>query len=344
MNHELYIKRCVELAQNAKGYTSPNPMVGSVVIYKEQIIGEGWHRAPGQPHAEVNAINSIQDKSKLQNSTIYVSLEPCAHFGRTPPCCDLIIENKIPRVVIGCRDPFKQVNGRGIEKLKAAGIDVTEGVLEKECLNLNKAFFTFHTKKRPFIILKWAQTADGFMDISREENEKGIKWITQPETKTLVHQWRAEVDAILVGKNTVLNDNPSLTVREVKGKNPIRLVIDPKGEVRMDHTICNNEAPTVIFTDQSAESQKNTNNELINYSGQPLKQIMNYCFQQQIQSILVEGGRHTLQSFIDAGLWDEARVLIGISRFKNGLMALEMNHSPTSSFTFGKDQVNIYHP
>ncbi len=344
MNHELYIKRCIDLAQNAKGYTSPNPMVGSVIVCEDKIIGEGWHHAPGLPHAEVNAINSVTEKEKLEDSTIYVSLEPCAHFGRTPPCSDLIIENKIPRVVIGCRDPFEQVNGRGIEKLKAAGIEVTEGILEEECLKLNKAFFTFHTKKRPYIILKWAQTADGFMDISRKENEKGINWITQPETKTLVHQWRAEVDAILVGKNTILNDNPSLTVREVEGKNPIRLIIDPRAQLSNDHSIFNNDAPTAIFTDQNTKAKNGVKHQLIDYSSEPLTEIMNYCYNHQIQSVLVEGGAHTLQSFINAGLWDEARVLTGLSKFKNGLQAPQIKLAPASSFSFGKDQVNIYHP
>ncbi len=343
MNHELYIKRCIELAQNAKGYTSPNPMVGSVIVHNEQIIGEGWHHAPGQPHAEVNAINSVVEKSKLEESTIYVSLEPCAHFGRTPPCSDLIIENMIPKVVIGCRDPFEQVNGRGIEKLKAAGIEVIEGILENECLDLNKAFFTFHTKKRPYIILKWAQTGDGFMDISRKENEKGIKWITQPETKTLVHQWRAEVDAILAGKYTVLNDNPSLTVREVGGKNPLRLVLDSKGEITPDYSIFNEEAQTVVFVDRNINST-NSNHYPIDYSNSPLEQVMDYCYQNQIQSVLVEGGAHTLQSFIDEGLWDEARVLTGVGTFENGLQAPGLNFAPISTFSFGKDIVNIYRP
>lgn len=344
MNHKLYMRRCIELAQNANGYTSPNPMVGSVVVHNEQIIGEGWHHAPGQPHAEVNAINSVKDKSKLKDSTIYVSLEPCAHFGRTPPCSDLIIENKIPRVVIGCRDPFEQVNGRGIEKLKAAGIEVIEGVLEEKCLELNKAFFTFHTKKRPYIILKWAQIADGFMDISRKENERGINWITQPETKTLVHQWRADVDAILVGKNTVLNDNPSLTVREVKGKNPIRLVMDRRNQLKDNFSIFNDEAETVVFTDKDTKPNEMKNHHTIDFSKNPLKQIMDYCYQNQIQSVLVEGGAHTLQSFIEAGLWDEARVLTGVGKFDDGLKGPQLHGFPISTKSFGKDVVKIYHP
>ncbi len=338
------MKRCLELARNAKGYTSPNPMVGSVIVYNERIIGEGWHHAPGLPHAEVNAINSVKDKSKLKDSTIYVSLEPCAHFGKTPPCSDLIIENKIPKVVIGCRDPFEEVNGRGIEKLKNVGVEVIEGILDEESRNLNKSFFTFHTKKRPYIILKWAQTADGFMDISRKENEKGINWITQPETKTLVHQWRADVDAILVGKNTVLNDNPSLTVREVEGKNPIRLIIDPKAEINSDFSIFGKEVQTVIFSDLKAKVHQNGIHVQINFDENPLKEIMEYCFNHQIQSILVEGGAATLQAFIDNNLWDEARVFTGITKFNDGLMAPQLNSQPTSSFHFGKDQVNIYRP
>lgn len=342
MKHESYMQRCISLAENAKGQTSPNPLVGAVVVYQDRIIGEGWHHFAGGPHAEVNAINSVEDPSLLSQSTIYVSLEPCAHFGKTPPCSDLIIEKKIPRVVIGCRDPFSEVNGRGIEKLRASGVEVIEGVLEEECRNLNAGFFTFHTKKRPYIILKWAQTTDGFMDPIRQNGDKGVKWITQPETKVLVHQWRAEVDAILVGKNTVLNDDPSLTVREVAGKNPIRLVMDPHMQIRGSYSIFNDEAKTFIFTGTQEFPKNNTLYQYIDFDLNPLHDILQFCYQHEIQTLMVEGGAKTIQSFIDGGLWDEARVLNGVSRFGAGLSAPRLNLPPSETTHFAKDTLNIY--
>ncbi len=334
--HDHYMQRCIDLAKNAKGQTSPNPLVGAVVVYNDKIIGEGWHHKAGEPHAEVNAINSVQDKSLLSESSIYVSLEPCAHFGKTPPCADLIIKHKLNEVIIGCRDPFESVNGKGIEKLEQAGIKVILGVLEKKCQELNAPFFTFHQKKRPYIILKWAETKDGFMDPIRINNDKGVKWITQPETKVLVHKWRAEVDAILVGKNTVINDNPSLTVREVIGKNPIRIVLAPKGDIPLDSAVLSEEAKTWVVTDKAAKKQFE-NQHSINFSNNPIKQLMDFCYQQNIQSLLVEGGAHTLQSFIDADLWDEKRVLIGDSNFTEGLKAPASEGKLISETRLGRD-------
>lgn len=342
MNHQLYMQRCISLAKNGRGQTSPNPMVGAVVVHNDKIIGEGWHHYAGAPHAEVNAINNVSDPDLLSQSTIYVSLEPCAHFGKTPPCSDLIIEKKIPKVAIGCRDPFSEVNGRGIEKLRASSVEVVEGVLEKECRDLNAAFFTFHIKKRPYIILKWAQTADGFMDPIRENGEKGIKWITQPETKVLVHQWRAEVDAILVGKNTVINDDPSLTVREVAGKNPIRLVIDPEMQIRGSYSILNEEVQTFIFTGAQEIPKGKTLHQFIDFEINPLHDILEFCYRHEVQSLMVEGGATTLQSFIDAGLWDEARVFTGITRFGQGLSAPKIPLLPSETTHFAKDTLNIY--
>jgi diaminohydroxyphosphoribosylaminopyrimidine deaminase/5-amino-6-(5-phosphoribosylamino)uracil reductase len=343
MNHEKYMQRCIELAQNARGYTSPNPMVGAVIVYQNTIIGEGWHHAPGLPHAEVNAINNVADKSLLKHSTIYVSLEPCAHFGRTPPCSDLIIHHKIPRVVIGCRDPFEHVNGRGIKKLKEAGIEVIEEVLKQQCLNLNKAFFTFHTKRRPYIILKWAQTNDGFIDRTRNGQEKGVNWISQPETQTLVHSWRAQVDAILVGATTVLHDNPSLTVRAVEGKNPTRLIIDPNNKVNKSFAVNDDEALSAFFRKNPSQQplQPGTNAEVL-YKGDALQTVVSYCLKNNLQSILVEGGAHTLQAFIEAGLYDEIRVITGVSSFSSGLKAPVFKARKQQSFAFGKDIVNIY--
>lgn len=342
MNHEIYIKRCIQLAKNAEGNTSPNPMVGSVIVHNGKIIGEGWHAKAGEPHAEVNAINSVQDKSLLAESTIYVSLEPCAHFGKTPPCADLIVKHKIPKVVIGCRDPFDAVNGKGIEKLLAAGIDVSVGILEKECLELNRAFFTYHTKKRPYIILKWAQTQDGFLDKLREEKDTGINWITQPETKLLVHKWRHEVDAILVGANTILNDNPELTVRLLEGHNPVRLIIDPHGKCSLESKTFSASGHTVVFTNSPLPNQEHITFIELRQEDSILEKILSTCYNMQIQSMLVEGGTHTLQSFIDANLWDEARVLTGISSFGSGLRAPELKDKPKETHKFGKDILNVF--
>ncbi len=220
------MRRCLQLAKMGEGNVAPNPMVGAVIVCNHKIIGEGYHQEFGGPHAEVNAINSVKDKSLLAKSTIYVSLEPCAHHGKTPPCSDLIVEHKIPKVVIGSQDTFSKVNGKGIKKLEANGCQVTCGVLEKECRKLNKRFFTFHEKKRPFVILKWAQTKDGFLDKKRNEGEKGIHWITAPETRSLVHLWRSKEMGVLVGRQTAAVDDPKLNVRDVTGKNPVRIILD----------------------------------------------------------------------------------------------------------------------
>jgi diaminohydroxyphosphoribosylaminopyrimidine deaminase / 5-amino-6-(5-phosphoribosylamino)uracil reductase len=234
--HQKYIKRCIELAKNGLGTTYPNPLVGSVIVYNEEIIGEGWHRKSGEPHAEVNAINSVKDKSLLSKSTIYVSLEPCSHFGKTPPCCDLIIANKIPNVVIGTIDPFAKVSGSGIKKLIEAGKNVTIGILEDECKELNKRFFTFHTKKRPYIILKWAESSAGFIAPIFKEKQEPI-WITNSFSRQLVHKWRSEEQAILVGTQTVLDDNPKLNTRDWNGQNPIRIILDRTGKISEDYHI-----------------------------------------------------------------------------------------------------------
>ncbi len=342
MNEEFYIKRCIQLAENAHGNTSPNPLVGSVVVYENKIIGEGWHKKAGEPHAEVNAINSVKDKSLLAKSTIYVNLEPCAHYGKTPPCADLIVKHKIPRVIIGCRDPFDAVNGKGIEKLKAAGIEVSVGVLEKDCLELNKAFFTYHTKQRPYIILKWAQTQDGYLDKVRKENKSGVNWITQPETKLLVHKWRHEVDAILVGANTVVNDNPELTTRLIEGKNPIRLIVDPNHKTHADARIFCVSGKTILFTNTPKTNKDNIIYAKLENGVTILDSVIKTCNHLKIQSILVEGGAQTIQTFINADLWDEARVLYGASSFGQGLLAPKMKLTPIETHHYGKDKLNIY--
>ena len=311
MNHEIYIQRCLELAQNGLGSTYPNPMVGSVIVHRGKIIGEGWHQKAGEPHAEVNAINSVKNKSLLTKSTIYVSLEPCSHFGKTPPCSDLIIQHKIPTVIVGTLDPNDKVAGKGIEKLQKAGIKVKVGVLEKECRELNKRFFTFHTKNRPYIILKWAESADGFLSPLNKKEQKPV-WITNVYSRQLVHKWRTEEQAILVGTKTVLDDNPQLNARDWFGKNPIRIIIDRSGKISKDYAVKKGSQKSIILTEQEILTKdENCIYENLIFGEQLPEKISNLLYQDQIQSVIIEGGRQTLQSFIDADLWDEARVFKG---------------------------------
>lgn len=340
MNDEFYIKRCIDLALKGKGNVAPNPMVGAVIVHKGQIIGEGYHQKYGEAHAEVNAVNSVIDQTVLNESTIYVSLEPCAHFGKTPPCANLIVKHNFKRVVIGCVDTFSEVSGKGIERLKNAGIEVTTGVLEDECRALNKRFFTFHEKKRPYVILKWAQSADGFLDKKRVENETGINWITQPETKKIVHQWRAEESAILVGKNTALTDNPSLTVREVEGKNPIRILLDSNLEVSAEASLFNDEAPLLVFN--ALKSEQSAHIEWIKLVAMKPQDILQELYKRSIQSVIIEGGKQVLDAFIEANLWDEARVLVGTPKFEQGILAPKITSKPVSQTTIGRDQLNYY--
>lgn len=325
---EKYIRRCIELAKNGLGTTYPNPLVGSVIVHNGKIIGEGWHRKAGEPHAEVNAVNSVKDKSLLSKATIYVSLEPCSHHGKTPPCCDLIIANKIPNVVIGTIDPFAKVAGNGIKKLMEAGINVTVGVLEEECSELNKRFFTFHQKKRPYIILKWAESADGFIapdEMRRQAENGGIKkpyWITNQYSRQMVHKWRSEEQAVLVGTQTVLDDNPKLDVRDWKGENPIRIVLDRTGKISEDYSVKDNKTKTIIITE--AQNFKNSENifyENCTFDNSLVFNISDVLFRHEIQSVIVEGGRRTLQTFIDANLWDEALIFRGNANFNNGISA-----------------------
>ena len=298
------MKKCLELATKGMGYVSPNPMVGCVVVFNNQIIGEGYHEEYGTAHAEINAIENVKDKSLLKKSTLYVNLEPCVHFGKTPPCTNLIIESEIPKVVIGCRDSYSEVSGKGIEKMQNIGIEVIVGVLEKESRELNKRFFTFHEKKRPYIILKWAESKDGFM---APLNQNKPFWMTSSESKKLVHKWRAEEEAILIGRITAKKDNPSLTVREVAGSNPIRIIIDKNLTLSGDLNLFNSEAKTIIFN--VIKSEENDTNQFIKIDFNYLiKNILEELHKQNIQSIKIEGGRITLQSFIDSNIWDEARI------------------------------------
>ena len=320
---EKYIRRCIELARNGFGSTYPNPMVGSVIVYQDKIIGEGWHKKAGEPHAEVNAVRSVKDKSLLKKATIYVSLEPCSHFGKTPPCCDLIIENEIPNVVVGTVDPNEKVAGNGIKKLVAAGVNVTVGVLEDECNELNKRFFTFHQKKRPYIILKWAESQDGFLAPEKEMNqERKPVWITNQYSRQLVHKWRSEEQAIFTGTQTVIDDNPKLNVRDWAGNNPVRVVLDQNNRIAKDSFIFDDTVKTIVFTKSETNSAtENTSFESIDFSQNIISQILNVLHQNQIQSVIIEGGLQTLQSFINEDIWDEARIFIGKTSFGKGTKA-----------------------
>ena len=289
------MSRCLQLAALGLGKVQPNPMVGAVIVHHDTIIGEGWHRQYGQGHAEVNAFASVTQPELLKESTMYVSLEPCSHFGKTPPCADAIIRHGVPKVVIGTVDSNAKVNGGGIKKLQDAGIEVVTGVLADQCKELNRRFFTYHEQKRPYVILKWAMTRNGYMDIDRQRQPDGQYWITNPELKTLVHQWRSEEDAILVGYNTMVNDKPQLTTRIFPGKDPQRFVCQR-----------NPESSEIAYYQALPENP-----------AEALQQL----YELKIQSVIVEGGRKTLQRFIDSQLWDEARILVGSQLWESGVKA-----------------------
>ena len=320
---ERYMQRCLFLARKAIGYTYPNPLVGSVIVYKGKIIGEGWHTKAGEPHAEVNAIGSVKDKNLLKESTLYVNLEPCAHFGKTPPCADLIIEKEIPKIVIGCVDIYSKVAGKGIERLQQAGREVIVGVLEAESQALNKRFFTFHAQKRPYIILKWAQTRDGFIAPLQQAQQAPV-WISNAFSQQLTHLWRAQEGAILVGKHTVEKDNPSLTTRHWVGNNPLRLVIDNDNSLSKKLAVFQGD-PTVVFTSVQASDTPHISFAPLSSSLLMPKQVCNYLYEQQVQSLIVEGGAQVLQQFIDEGLWDEARIFVGTPQFSVGLKAPQLS-------------------
>ncbi len=337
-----YMLRCIELARLGAGYVAPNPMVGAVLVHNERIIGEGWHQQYGQAHAEVNCLNSVSadDQQLIPQSTMYVSLEPCAHFGKTPPCSDLIIQQKIKKVVIGCRDPFVEVNGKGIEKLQKAGVEVITGILENECKELNKRFFTFHMQQRPYIILKWAQTANG--KIAGITDERLL--ISNEYTNQLVQQWRSEEAAIMVGTNTALKDNPALNNRSGKGKQPIRLVLDLKLRLPNTLQIFDQQQTTIIFNGKKQEENENLFYQQIDADKNIVQQILDFCYQQNLQSILIEGGGQLLQSFIKEGKWDEARIITnGSLPIKEGLDAPIFEASnPIKTEKISTDQINYY--
>jgi len=311
----IFMHRALQLAALGLGNVSPNPMVGCVIVHENKIIGEGYHQIYGQSHAEVNAIQSVENQKILPSATLYVNLEPCSHWGKTPPCADLIIEKKIKKVVVSNLDPNPKVAGKGIEKLRIAGIEVELGLLENEGNRLNRRFFTFQTKQRPYIILKWAETADGF--IAKENFDS--KWISNQYSRLLVHKWRSEEDAVLVGFNTAWHDNPQLNVRDVAGRNPVRIVIDAELGLPVTHHLFDYSQNTIIIN-----RHKSSEGNLTNYMKSDLKTLnggLNSLYESGIQSVIVEGGSKTLQRFIDENLWDETRIFTSPISFESGIKA-----------------------
>jgi len=346
-NHELYMQRCLQLAATGQQWVSPNPMVGALVVNNGIIIGEGYHQQFGGPHAEVNAINAVQDKAMLKGATIYVSLEPCAHYGKTPPCAQLIIEHKIAKVVIACLDPNPLVAGKGITLLQKAGIEVITGVLDKEAKELNKIFIHFYTQKKPFVILKWAQTADGFC--GRYSTTTLSNKITNWYTDVLVHQLRSTSSAILVGYNTALKDNPLLTTRKWFGKNPLRVVIDVEGKLPSHLNLFTDGSPTLVFTQASKQDTQTVSYIKLNNKTHFIDEILDGLYQKNIQSVLIEGGPKTLQMFMDSNAWNEAHIFTSNSEwregikspiFKNGTEALHKNLL-NDTYIFYKPETNL---
>jgi len=338
--------RAIQLGINGLGNTYPNPMVGCVIVHNDSIIGEGFTSPYGGNHAEVNAINSVNDKSLLKSATLYVSLEPCAHHGKTPPCADLIVEHEIKKVVIGCKDPHEKVAGKGIQILRDAGIEVKVGILENECREHHKRFLTFHEKQRPYIILKWAESSDGFIAPDKTIREKNPApfWITNERSRQLVHQWRSEEHSILVGTNTVLEDNPKLNVRYWEGKSPIRIILDKSLRIPTDYHIFDGSIRTLLLTSKSKTSEARDNIEyhLVDFKKKSATSICEVLFKENFTSVIVEGGAQTLQTFIDSNLWDEARVFKGGSNFIKGLKAPDFSGRELIKQKIAKDVLTTY--
>lgn len=339
--HDKYMHRCLELAVRGLGKVAPNPMVGCVIVGENGIIGEGYHDKFGGPHAEINAINSVDNKEALKGATLYVNLEPCAHHGKTPPCTDAIIASGIKKVIVGSIDPNPEVKGKGIAKLKEAGIEVETGVLEKDCAEVNKRFLTFYEKKRPFIILKWAQTSDGFIDRKRSKDEIPAK-ITQDEAEIMVHLWRSQEQAIMVGTHTVIMDNPRLTTRKISGPSPVRVILDRTLKIPSTANIFDKSAPTFIFT----EEQKHVNNsaEYINvvFDTKLLLSMLAELYKRNIQSVIVEGGEKLLKSFIEKDLWDEGKVFYSNKKLGEGVTAPNFPFPSKGEIKIGDDTLVLY--
>jgi diaminohydroxyphosphoribosylaminopyrimidine deaminase/5-amino-6-(5-phosphoribosylamino)uracil reductase len=339
----IFMKRCLELASKAEGLTYPNPMVGSVIVHDGMIVGEGFHLKAGGPHAEIIAINSVSDRAKLKSSTLYVNLEPCSHFGKTPPCSDFIISNGIPRVVIGTTDTSEKVSGEGIRRLRNSGCEVISGVIEKESRILNKRFFTFIEKKRPYIILKWAQSADGYLDINRLENSrKGPNWITGKAERVLVHRWRASEQAILVGAETLRTDNPKLNVREWGGPQPLKLILSSSGNLRHDFSADGTNGTVVVFTHNKMANFRDAVKAELDEKMPSSGQIADYLYKSGIQSLLIEGGAKVLNHFIATGFWDEMRIFTGKNSFMKGIRAPDVSGILSSKHIFRDSTLEIY--
>jgi len=362
MAHNTYMQRCLDLAENGMRAAMPNPSVGAVLVHNGRIIGEGHTSAYGGPHGEVNCLNSVKeaDRHLIPESTLYVSLEPCSHHGKTPPCCDLIIAHNIQNIVVGTTDTFSKVAGNGIRKLREAGKNVTVGVLENECRYSNRRFFTFHEKQRPYIILKWAESVDGFLSperglsdsqtdglpenlINQSIDKKAPVWITNLYSRQLVHKWRSEEAAILVGTQTVLDDNPQLDVRSWSGPNPVRVVLDQNGRIDGRHHVKNQKIKTIVLTaNNNLHNLDNLLHEVVSFNNGLPQAICSVLHRHGLLSVIIEGGRKTLQTFIDAGLWDEARVFKGTTAFKSGTPAPRLNGHLTGKEMVLNDELLIF--
>ena len=337
-----FMKRCLELADKALGFTFPNHVVGCVIVYNGAIIGEGYHLKAGGPHAEVIAIGSVASRELLKSSVLYVNLEPCSHFGKTPPCADLVINSGIRKVVIGTKDTSGNVGGNGILKLKKAGCDVITGILEDECRWINRRFFTFHEKKRPYIILKWAQSADGFIDFIRDDrNIQKPAWITGEAERVLVHKWRCDEQVILAGARTIKMDNPRLNVREWTGDDPVRAILSGSGKIGPNYSVFKIPGTTLVFTYDEALKINGATTIALDKKQISSKQIADYFFKEGIQSILIEGGYKVLEHFISTGFWDEARIFYGRDIYENGVQAPEIAGKIISNEVFSKSTLKV---
>ncbi len=337
-----FMRRCLELAVRAEGMTYPNPMVGSVVVHEGIIIGEGYHLKAGMSHAEVNAINSVVDKSLLSKSILYVSLEPCSHTGKTPPCTDFIISNRIPKVVVGTIDTSDKVSGKGIYMLKKAGCEVISGILETECRIINRRFFSFHEKKRPYITLKWAQSADGYIDILRSGKPSAEpNWITGKSERVLVHKWRADEEAILVGAGTIRADNPQLNVRYWKGNDPLKIILSRSGD--LDRYLSETETKCILLAYNAHPDLNSENTKKIKLKENipSSMQVIDYLYNEKVQSLFIEGGAEILTHFIENGLWDEARIFTGMVNFNGGIKAPSITGKMASDIVFEKSRLKV---
>ena len=337
----IYMNRCIELALYGRGNVAPNPLVGAVIVVDNEIIAEGFHQKYGDAHAEVNAIAKITDKEILKKATIYINLEPCAHYGKTPPCAALLVACNFKRVVIGMLDPNPLVSGKGLKLLSEANISTTVGILESECIQLNVRFITFQTKKRPYVLLKWAQTSDGFIDRERSiQQERSINWISHPTTQTFTHQWRSHEQAILVGWKTILSDNSSLTTRAFIGNSPLRIVIDPELKAPQDSTIYLDELPVYILNRKISDASNKK--KFIQLKELTADTILDTLFKLNITSVIIEGGKFTLEKFIQSNLWDEARIIVGKNKFHQGLTAPKLLQTPFKEMKIETDRILFY--